>query len=91
MGIDNVVKIIKNVLRWVAVVFFMAGGSVIVMDYGKPLLGILWFWTAIVVSPLPWRLRDSLNLKISDKAISNFTWIVVGVAVLFLFLGIIVE
>ena len=90
MGIDGVVKLIKNILRWFAVVFFMAGGYVCITDYGSPLVGIFWFWTAIIVSPLPRRLRDSLELKISDKAIGNFTWIVVGLAVGLLFLGVIV-
>ena len=88
MGIDGVVKLIKNILRWVAVFVFMTVGYLCITDYGSTIVGILWFWTAIVVSPLPRRLRDSFDLKISDKAISNFTWIMVGVAVVLLFVVI---
>ena len=66
----------------------MTVGYLCITDYGSTIVGILWFWTAIVVSPLPRRLRDSFDLKISDKAISNFTWIMVGVAVVLLFVVI---
>ena len=88
MGIDSVVKIIKNVLRWVAVFVCTVVGYLCITDYNSTFVGIFWYWTAIVVSPLPRRLRDSLNLKISDKAISNTTWIMVGVAVVLLLIVI---
>ena len=86
MYMDKIMKILKNVLRWFAVVFMMAGGYVCITMYDAPFVGILWFWTAIIVSPLPVRLRDSLGLRVSDKAISNLTWIMVGIAVVALFI-----
>ena len=68
--------------------FFMVGGYVTITDYGKPFVGILWCWTAVLVSPLPTRLRDWLNLRISDKIISNTMWIMVAVSITALFIGI---
>ena len=64
----------KRILRWFFVVFFVAGGVVCASDYGKPLVGILWLWTAIFVSPLPIRLVDTLNLKISERVCNAVMW-----------------
>ena len=81
MTFENVKTILKNIVRWVFVIFFVAGGCVCVVDYNLPFVGILWCWTAIAVSPLPTRLRDSLGLKISDRAINNIMWIMVAASV----------
>ena len=80
MGIDNFVRIMKNVLRWFGVLFFAAGASVCMTTYKAPIVAVLWFWTAIIVSPLPTRLRDSSELNISNRVINTVTWIMVGVA-----------
>ena len=81
-------RVIKNILRWIGVLFFLAGGYVCVDNYNAPIVGIFWFWTAIVVSPLPIRLRDSFGLQISDKTIDNVMWIMVGAAVVAVFMVI---
>lgn len=85
---DSVVGIIKNICRWIVMLFFMVGGYVCLTDYGKPVVAILWFWTALFVSPLPIRLRDLMNLKISDRIISGIMWVMVAVSIVALLIGI---
>ena len=88
MLIDNAMKIIKNFVRWFGMFFFMTGGYVCLTEYNAPFVAILWFWTAIIVSPLPTRLRDWLELKISDRTISAVTWTMIAVSIVALFIGV---
>ena len=78
-------RIVKNIFRWIAVVFFVCGGSVCATMYGSVWAALLWYWTAIFVSPLPEVARDKLSLSIDDRVITCVRWVFIAASIATIF------